>query len=575
MTTFNLGNTCGGGTVAHTKNIDGMIAYHPEEGTGPSSSIYSYDLTVYHLQSPIYDVVPLHINSLGRPPNGTQCWAVGFGLDGMGGSGTKRSASVTVDSSGEVGVTVAGTGWVGMHSAIKIDSGTGLPQKGDSGGPLLCGSVNGTDENVNVIQGVFSGTFDWPFTGSYYTALSAIENTSDGPMYDSAWVTNVASNYTNEPLVSVATQSSSRFDLFARHAPDGVLITKHWDSAAPLAPDNSHWYPSMFTWDFVMPLAPAAFNHCGDPIHTDVIVLVGTPEALSWGAGRMDVFVRDPRLWHLIWNGSSWCSDGPLSSGLASHPVAVSMAPNHLDVVAVISDGSIAHYFGADRITGFQHVPSDPTDPTVGGPGTFLPEIKVISTDSSSFDLYAVGTDMVLYHNHYNGNTFGFTAWDNLGGQVVGTPAVTTWGGGRQDIFVKSTDNNLYQKVYLGGIWYPGRPDYYFLGGPIDGSPAAASMKPNWLTLASNWGGSAGGTDSLAAKEWFNGTQWDPTNTTWHYFSGIEAGPPVLVAVPNVGVNLFVIGGGFDPGIGGYNPNGPAATYGWSAIGSLGGTVSW
>jgi hypothetical protein len=130
--------------------------------------------------------------------------------------------------------------------------------------------------------------------------------------------------------------------------------------------------------------------------------------------------------------------------------------------------------------------------------------MKAFSTSSGNLDLYAVGTDNVLYHTHYNSLGI-WTDWDNLGGYVVGTPAVTTWGGGRQDIFVKSGDNNVYQKTYVGGAWFPSQSGWTSLGGPVgDGSPAAASMQQNWLTLMTSGG----------YKGWFNGSQWAPTNTT-------------------------------------------------------------
>jgi hypothetical protein len=556
MITFNLGNTCGGGTPAQTRNIDRTISYHPEEGTGPSGSIYSYDLSVHHLQTPIYNVRPLQINTVGYPANGASCVAVGFGLDGVGGSGTKRSGTISVKSSGEVGVTVAGIGWVGMHSAIKINAGSGLPQSGDSGSPLLC---NGT----GVIQGVLSGTFTYPFTGTYYTGILASPSTSSGAMWPSAWVTNAVSSYNNEPIVSATSWSLNRFDLFVRGTA-GAIYTKHYDGAAPPAADHSHWYPSMFGWTLL-----GGFT-------------TGTPEAVSWGPNRIDVFFRggdlNPKtdaassmsLNHLYWNGSAWTWDSAASAGLASHPVAVSWGPNRLDVFALASNGYIGHWYGTNLITASELIPTD------GGPSTFLPAMKAISTSSGNLDLYAIGTDNMAYHNHYD--SFGeWTGWDNLGGPVVGTPTVATWGGGRQDIFFKSTNNTLYQKVYFGGTsWAPSQSQFWDLGGPIDGAPAAASMQPNWLTLISGNNGNPGGdTEGSAYKAWFNGSQWAPTNTTWLNLGGIHAGAPVLLAAPGAGINMFSAGGTFTLTISNYSPTGPASSYGWSGAGSLGGNVSW
>jgi hypothetical protein len=547
MATFTLGNSCNPPT-SRSRNIDDMFSFHPEEGEGPSDEIYAYDLVVYHLAEPIYDVRPLQINPGGYPGRGSACVAVGFGRDGMGGLGTKRSATVTVDSSGEVGVTVAGIGWIGMHSSIGIVEGNplasppgGLPLKGDSGGPLLCND-NG------VILGVLSGTFDWPFAGTYYTALAAEE-----VQEDSGWVTNVASSYVNEPMVSATSWSLNRFDLFVR-GQDGAVHTKAWDADQPLGADNTHWYPSMFEWTSL-----GGF-------------ITGTPEAVSWGPGRIDVFARggdrNPRtnafsstsLHHLFWDGSGWHWEDLQTAGLASHPVAVSSGEGRLHVFAVLSNGHLAHWKNVPTWAGEQ-IPVD------GGPTKFLGPMEAISTSYGNLDLYAVGIDNVLYHNHHDINNV-WTGWDNLGGQVRGAPAVTSWGGGRQDIFVKGTDTNLYQKVYLGGTsWLPSQQGYASLGGPIAGPPAAASMRADWITLIANAG-------ELAYKGWFNGSEWYPSNTTWFPIGGIPVGAPTLLAAPGVGVNLFSVSNLYSVHIAAYGPNGPQP-YGWSGLGSLGGPVSW
>jgi hypothetical protein len=384
-------------------------------------------------------------------------------------------------------------------------------------------------------------------TGRYYTGIETSQT------WDSAWVTNVASNYVNEPMVAATPWSSSRYDLFVRGT-DGAIYQK--------TADHGNWLPSTFGWNYI-----GGF-------------ITGAPEVVSWGSNRIDLFVRggDPNpqtdtfnpmsLWHLYWNGgSSWNWQQVGTSGISSHPVAVSWGPNRLDVFALNSLGRMSHWYGTDQITLFEQVPAE------NGPATFLPLMKAFSTSAGNLDLYAVGTDNVLYHANYN--QYGvWTDWDNLGGQVLGTPAVTTWGGGRQDIFVKSFDHNLYQKVYSGGTWSPSQQGYYSLGGPIDGAPAATSMQTNWLTLVANSGTSADETEGLAYKAWFNGSQWAPTNTTWYDFNGIVNGAATLQAAPGVGVNLYTVGGSYTPTIMNYSPTGPQP-YGWSGAGSLGGIISW
>jgi Trypsin len=546
-TKFFLGPDCDAPT--DSRDIDYSIPFHPSEDpvvwTNPD--LYPNDLVVYHLSSPIYDVRPLQLNPDGYPANGTNCVAVGYGDDGMGsGMRNKRSATVTVTWSGDLTYVYDGLGYTLMESAIEIAQGPGgsspppgLPQSGDSGGPLLC---NGS----GVIKGVYAGDLYYPwFVNKYYTALdTGHEN------FSSAWVTSVASNYVNEPMIS-ATRQGDRFDLFIRGT-DGALWTKTWDGA--------NWLPSQWGWNWI-----GGF-------------ITGTPEAVSWGPNRIDVFMRggdsNPQtnyfssmsLWHAYWSGGGWSWQHIDDQGLASHPVAVSWGVNRLDVFALLSNGHIEHYFSNDGTSWF----IEPV-PTNGGPATFLPEMKAFSTSSGSLDLYAVGIDSKLYHTHYNSS--GFSGWTNLGGPFRGTPAVTSWGGGRQDIFMTGTDANIRQKTRIGGVFSPSDEGWWSLGGPIDGTPAAASMQYNWLTLVSN----APSTDDafkLASKGWFNGSQWDPSNTTWFSFTGsIANGAPTLLGDnegPVTGVRFFAMDGGYHPGL---NVRTPSSN--WGGFGSLGGTGSW
>ena len=151
-------------------------------------------------------------------------------------------------------------------------------QPGDSGSPLLC---NGE----GVIRGVFSGWTGQVGGDTYYTGVESSET------WDSAWITNVASNYVNEPMVAATPWSSSRYDLFVRGT-DGAIYQK--------TADHGNWLPSTFGWNYI-----GGF-------------ITGTPEVVSWGAGRIDLFVRggdnNPQtdsfnsmsLWHIYGDGSTW-----------------------------------------------------------------------------------------------------------------------------------------------------------------------------------------------------------------------------------------------------------------------------
>ena len=70
----------------------------------------------------------------------------------------------------------------------------------------------------------------------------------------------------------------------------------------------------------------------------------------------------------------------------------------------------------------------------------------------------------------------GWSDWTNLGGWIPSTssPGVAASSNGQLDVFVVGSDNALYQKSYVNGVW---STDWTNLGGwiPSTSSPAATS----------------------------------------------------------------------------------------------------
>jgi V8-like Glu-specific endopeptidase len=95
-------------------------------GTCPNAS---GDVGLIHLSQPLAGVTPLKLSSA-APSAGATCTAVGFGTHNSGSTVTyeqKRSATEKVKRS--------------AAGFITVDNGSGIADHGDSGGPLLCGSV--------------------------------------------------------------------------------------------------------------------------------------------------------------------------------------------------------------------------------------------------------------------------------------------------------------------------------------------------------------------------------------------------------------------------------------------------
>ncbi|HEX7839380.1 MAG TPA: trypsin-like serine protease [Kofleriaceae bacterium] len=87
------------------------------------------NLLIAHLASPISGIPVIELNDGALPAVGQVCTAVGFGIhdeNGVETSGIKRSATEQVTSADP--------------SVIEVQAGSGSADRGDSGGPLLCGS---------------------------------------------------------------------------------------------------------------------------------------------------------------------------------------------------------------------------------------------------------------------------------------------------------------------------------------------------------------------------------------------------------------------------------------------------
>jgi hypothetical protein len=120
-----------------------------------------------------------------------------------------------------------------------------------------------------------------------------------------------------------------------------------------------------------------------------------------------------------------------------------------------------------------------------------LINVRAASWGPGRLDLFAVGASSgALYHKSWNGANWQPSQngdWENLGGKIIGSPAVVSRGSNRLDVFVVGCDDGaLYHKAWDGSEWLPSINDYDRLGGRIVGSPAVASWGPNRLDINSD-----------------------------------------------------------------------------------------
>jgi uncharacterized protein YvpB len=97
--------------------------------------------------------------------------------------------------------------------------------------------------------------------------------------------------------------------------------------------------------------------------------------------------------------------------------------------------------------------------------------VQAAATASTSgrLDVFVRGTDNQLYQRTFNGSAWG--NWLPLGGQLAAEPAAVESADGSIDVFVRGTDNGLYRKTWTPAGW----SGWQVVGGTMLSAPAAAS----------------------------------------------------------------------------------------------------
>jgi hypothetical protein len=129
----------------------------------------------------------------------------------------------------------------------------------------------------------------------------------------------------------------------------------------------------------------------------------------------------------------------------------------------------------------------------------------------------------------YNDGSLLYNGWNPVGGMAQGTPAVTTWDGGRLDVFVRGGDNHLWHKAYSGS-WSP----WQNLGAPPGGltsDPAAVAWSAGRLDVFV--AGAGGQVWHTAYVGWW---------TAWQPLGGIAVGAPAVSSWAAGRLDVFVRG---------------------------------
>ena len=187
-----------------------------------------------------------------------------------------------------------------------------------------------------------------------------------------------------------------------------------------------------------------------------------------------------------------------MSDGTAVAINAVDSGPGVVDT----GNGGTIFFRGADGQLWMRWVGSTAEAVPLGG--QIIGEPDATTWGGGRIDVVARGTDNAVWHRWYDGGNWG--PWESLGGGSFFSPSTVSWGGGRLDVFVTGTDQQLWQKAWSPGGWTSWIP----MGGGLSSAPDAAAWAPNRLDLVARgldgalwhraWYGEWGGWESLGGQ---------------------------------------------------------------------------
>jgi len=174
---------------------------------------------------------------------------------------------------------------------------------------------------------------------------------------------------------------------------------------------------------------------------------------VTWGENRIDIFTIDPNtneLYHTFYDGSIWQLGQSLGGYCTSRPTAVSWGVGRLDVFVRGGDAGLWHlaYNGTWS-----------TWSSISGNTSIQAEPEAVSWGADRIDVFAWGADSSLLHKSFDGNSWTPTdGFENLGTSLAGPPKAVSDAFGSLHVVSISTEETLQHLSYTeaGGAWSPG-----------------------------------------------------------------------------------------------------------------------
>ncbi len=163
-----------------------------------------------------------------------------------------------------------------------------------------------------------------------------------------------------------------------------------------------------------------------------------------------------------------------------------------------------------------------------GRPVTSTPAIS--SWGPNRIDVFVQGYDNALWHKIFENGQW--SDWGSMGGILTSAPTAISRGQNLIDVYVRGNDNAMYYNNYVGGGW----SGWGGLGGILTSGPAASSWGPNRVDVFVR------GTDSAMWHIYWNGSYW----SSWESLGGSFAPDIMPSAISRFENRIDVYGRGTD-----------------------------
>ena len=208
-------------------------------------------------------------------------------------------------------------------------------------------------------------------------------------------------------------------------------------------------------------------------------VYTSPPSAVSWGPGRIDVFMlgQNHDLRWLKFDDNQWSAEQSLGGVYTSPPSAVSWGANRIDVFMLGTDHGLRQLtFGADP-----------------GPkahwqwqaeqnhhGLYTSPPSAVSWGANRIDVFMLGQNHDLRWLKFDGN------WNPelpLGGIYTSPPSAVSWGPGELDVFMLGQNHALFHNGNFGNSEGNFNGEDSRGGQNLISQPAAVSSAPGRLDV--------------------------------------------------------------------------------------------